>query len=275
MIKKFFRDLALSVLTFGAVLWGFAQVDWMSLFGLRETIIEEKIGEIYWDLFASNQTFAEEDAVCLPVDSLLTRLCTANGIDREPIGLHVLVTDEVNAFAFPGNHLVVHTALIAECYNQSELAGVLAHELAHLHKGHIMQKMVKELGMATLLTMAGANGSTEALAEIARVLTSTAYDRRLEQEADTTAVRYLQAAGIDPVGFSDFLERLDKIEGWSAIDAWISTHPQSAVRAATIRRLARETQPQPDYADVLHGFTWEDLQHAAAVLTANIGSDGF
>ena len=230
-ITKTLKQAAVSVLVFGAVLFAFSRVDWLNTFGLKETVVEDKLGELWWDVYSSDAAFVDDSLRVLPVDSLLDALCRANDIDRSAIFLHLVEDEEVNAFACPGNHLVVNTALLDSCHNADELSGVMAHELAHLTQGHVMQKLVKEIGLSALVVMTSGSGGTETLGEVARVLTSTAYDRTLESEADALAVHYLLAAGID---------RLSAEEDLPALAEWISTHPGSAERARRIRQLAAE-----------------------------------
>lgn len=238
-IKKTLMQAAVSVAVFCAVLFAFSRVDWLNAFGLKETVVEDKLGELWWELYSSDAAFVDEPVQVALTDTLLTTLCHANGIDRSSLSLHLVENEEVNAFACPGNHLVVHTALLDSCRNDAELAGVLAHELAHLTQGHVMQKLVKEVGLSALITMTSGSSGTEALGEVARVLSSTAYDRTLESEADALAVRYLLAAHINPNGLADFLLRLSE-EDLPALTEWISTHPGSAERARRIRQLAME-----------------------------------
>ena len=239
-ITKTLKQAAVSVLVFGAVLFAFSRVDWLNTFGLKETVVEDKLGELWWDVYSSDAAFVDDSLRVLPVDSLLDALCRANDIDRSAIFLHLVEDEEVNAFACPGNHLVVNTALLDSCHNADELSGVMAHELAHLTQGHVMQKLVKEIGLSALVVMTSGSGGTETLGEVARVLTSTAYDRTLESEADALAVHYLLAAGIDPNALADFLLRLSAEEELPALAEWISTHPSSAERARRIRQLAAE-----------------------------------
>lgn len=239
-ITKTLKQAAVSVLVFGAVLFAFSRVDWLNTFGLKETVVEDKLGELWWDVYSSDAAFVDDSLRVLPVDSLLDALCRANDIDRSAIFLHLVEDEEVNAFACPGNHLVVNTALLDSCHNADELSGVMAHELAHLMQGHVMQKLVKEIGLSALVVMTSGSGGTETLGEVARVLTSTAYDRTLESEADALAVHYLLAAGIDPNALADFLLRLSAEEDLPALAEWISTHPGSAERARRIRQLAAE-----------------------------------
>lgn len=238
-LRKTLTQSLVSVAAFCAVLFAFSRVDWLDAFGLKETVVEDKLGELWWSLYSSDAAFVDDSLRVAEVDSLLDELCRANGIGRSSVSLHLVESEEVNAFACPGNHLVVNTALLDSCRSEAELSGVMAHELAHLTQGHVMQKLVKEVGLSALVAMTSGGGA-EALGELARVLSSTAYDRNLESEADALAVRYLLAAGIDPNGLADFLLRLSGEEDLPALAEWVSTHPASAERARRIRRLAEE-----------------------------------
>lgn len=237
-LRKVLTQAAVSVVTFTVVLFAFSRVDWLNAFGLKETVVEDKLGEWWWELYSSDAQFVDDSTRLASVDTLFTTLCRANDIDRSFASLHLVEDEEVNAFACPGNHLVVHTALLDSCRSEAELAGVLAHELAHLTQGHVMQKLVKELGLSALITMTSGSSGTEAVGEVARVLSSTAYDRTLESETDALAVRYLLAARIDPNGLADFLLRLSAEEDLPALTEWISTHPGSVERARRIRQLS-------------------------------------
>lgn len=101
MIKKIFLQSIVSAMLFLIVLFSFSRVDWLSVFDLRETVIEEKLGDMYWDLYSGSAVFLESDTVLAPLDSLLSHLCEANDIERDKIKLHVVQSNEVNAFAFP------------------------------------------------------------------------------------------------------------------------------------------------------------------------------
>ena len=262
MIKKILLQSLVSVVLFLAVLFSFSRVDWLSVFDLRETVIEEKLGDMYWDLYSGSAVFVESDTVIAPLDSLLLHLCEANDIERDKIKLHVAQSDEVNAFAFPDNHLVVFTSLIAKCENQEELCGVMAHEIAHMQKGHIMKKLVKEVGLSVLVGMGGQSG--EVLRSTAKLLSSTAYDRTLESEADKTAVLYLLQSGINPEPFGEFLFRLSKEEELPSLTEWVSTHPDSEKRSIQICNWAKEGSDDIRFEKVLSLETWKTLQQAVS-----------
>jgi beta-barrel assembly-enhancing protease len=236
-MAKLFLQLILIVASFFGLWLAIGQVDWMTMFKVEKATqnVEEKLGELYWDIFKNMEDEVTDTKVISAVDSLLTRICDRNDIDREKIKLHLINKDEVNAFALPDDHLVIFSGLIADCENESELCGVIAHELAHLEKGHIMKKLVKEVGLSVLLSMTTGNGNPEIIQQAIKVLTSSAYDRNLEREADLSGADYLINAGIDPEGFAQFMFRMSTQEQDVPEQLfWISTHPGSEQRTKDI-----------------------------------------
>ena len=240
MVRTLIKHSVISLLCFLAVLLAFAQVDWMQVFGLHHSIIEEKLGDVYWDLFSHSEEFIEQPEAVAPIDSMLAVLCRANDIDRNRVQLHLVKSEEINAYACPGDHLVVYTSLLEACHRPEELCGVLAHELAHITSGHVMRKLIKEIGLTTLTVLVSGNGGGEAFGEVMRVLSSTAYDRSLEREADNLAITYLLQSGVDPRPLGDFLMRISDDETLPSFTEWISTHPDSEKRSRWIYQRASE-----------------------------------
>lgn len=246
-----------------------AQVNWLGLLPWTSEDVhilseenEKKLGDALWEMMETSEVVVRDSLVLKPVDSLLQRICERNGIDARGIQLHVIMQEEVNAFAMPGNHLVVHSGLILAAADETELAGVLSHELAHLQQRHVSQKIVKELGISLLLAIV-TGGDPGLINQAIQYLASTSYDRSLEREADSKAVDYLLNAAIDPLGFARFLEKIaegDEVAG--QLPGWISTHPNPRERAEEVRsRLAgRRYDRQP----VLAAGGWELLQGGLA-----------
>jgi len=236
-MKKIFVELIITVAVIFAVWFGLSQVDWMKLLNIEKNSqnTEEKIGDLFWKMLKSSETEITSDSVLSPVDSMLTRICTANSIDRKKIKLHLLRKDEINAFALPDNHLVVYSGLITACENEAELCGVIGHELAHIEKNHVMNKLIKEIGLSVLISMSTGNGNSETIKTAIKQLSSSSYDRKLETEADLTSMDYLVKAGIDPEPFANFLYRLaDETRNLPSQIYWISSHPESKERAEKI-----------------------------------------
>lgn len=261
MVRTLIKQTFVSLLCFLAVLLVFAQVDWMRVFGLHHSIIEEKLGDVYWDLFSHSEEFIEQSEAVAPVDSMLAVLCRANGIDRNRVQLHLVQSEEINAYACPGDHLVVYTSLVGACTRPEELCGVLAHELAHITSGHVMRKLIKEIGLTTLTVLVSGNGGGEAFGEVMRVLSSTAYDRSLEREADQLAITYLLQSGVDPRPLGDFLLRISADEELPSFAEWISTHPDSEKRSRWIYQRADEVgTKKSSCAPLMTQEEWDSYQ---------------
>lgn len=254
-MKKILIELVISVALILAVWFGLSQVDWMKLFNIEQVTqnTEEKIGDLFWKMLKSSETEISSDSIVSQVDSMLTRICTSNTIDRKKVKLHLLRKDEINAFALPNNHLVIYSGLIAACENEAELYGVIGHELAHMEKNHVMNKLIKEIGLSVLISMTTGNGNAEMIKEAIKHLSSTAYDRSLETEADLTAVEYLEKASINPEPFANFLYRLaDETKHLPSQIYWISTHPESKERAEEIiQHIQNKDIPKAEAKDSL------------------------
>lgn len=225
----------LGLVALGAALWfAFYQIDFMSVFNIAQNKgkTEEKLGDLIWESLEETERVVTNDSVVKPLEKLFRHLCKENDIDPESIELHVVDRSEVNAFALPGGHLVVFTGLIQDCDSESELAGVIGHEIAHIEKDHVMKKLVKELGLAVIVSGSGQGGAIAR--EALHTLTSSAYDRSLETEADMTSVEYLENAQLDPSKFADFMYKMSRNSDMPDAVYWISTHPESEERALAI-----------------------------------------
>jgi predicted Zn-dependent protease len=210
-------------------------VDFVSFFEIEQNKVfaEDKIGDIIWDEIEQNEDVIYDDSIVSTLDALLLPLCKANDIERDSLKVHIVKNSQVNAFAMPDNHLVVYSGLIEASKNEQALLGVLGHEMAHIEKNHVMKKLSKEIGFSVLVSMAtGANGSQ--IAKVVNTLTSSAYDRSLEREADMESVRYMLKAKIDPRPFADFMYDLSLDNEMHKYTYLITTHPEAEDRAKYI-----------------------------------------
>jgi beta-barrel assembly-enhancing protease len=235
-MKKILAEFFLFAGLLFATWYGLSKIDWMRVFKIDQvtTDMEGKIGDLFWESLKKTEFEITAESVISPVDSILNRICGQNNIDRARIKLHVLQKDEVNAFALPNNHIVVYSGLIKSCENQEEFCGVICHELAHIEKGHVMRKLVREIGFSVMISISTGNGNGEVIKKSIKQLSSTAYDRNLENEADQAAVDYLLKANIDPAPLASFLYRQSK-EDLPEQLYWVSTHPDSRQRAEKIK----------------------------------------
>ena len=233
--KTIIQGLAILIFFFG-MFFGLSRIDFVSLFDIqkRTTSIESNIGDLIWNQIQDTEEVVIDDTIVKTLDKLLLPICKANAIERDSLKVHIINNDEINAFALPNSHLVVYTGLIEGCKKQEALQGVLGHEIAHIENNHVMKKLSKEIGLSVILSASTGGNGGQIIKEILNTLSSTAYDRALEKEADMESVKYLLKANINPEPMADFMfELAQNNQTPNALD-WISTHPDSEERAKYI-----------------------------------------
>ncbi|HBA71230.1 MAG TPA: hypothetical protein DCZ63_03265 [Geobacter sp.] len=142
---------------------------------------------------------------------------------------------DVNAFAAPGGVVVVFSGLIRSAGSAEELAGVLAHEVAHAELRHSLRGMVKSLGLRALVSLLTGDVSGGVFADAATRLTELRFSREAEREADDEGLRRLVKARIDPNGMLRFYMKLAS-EGRPSPPPLLSTHPATGERLERLRR---------------------------------------
>ncbi len=258
-MKKILLQFSVLVFTFFGLFFLFQQINWMKLFKVNETkvTLEQKLGDQLWKFYSEGQDEIIEKKVSNAVHKIFEKICDENKIKKENIKLKIVDNEEVNAFAFPNNYLVVHSALLLEAKNEEELAGVLAHEIAHIENKHVMKKLINDIGFAVLISMVDGTGGGK-FAQALKNITSSAYSRDLEEEADLKAVDYLLEAKINPAPFADFLYRLADND-LPAYMNWLSTHPESSERAEVIINKIPKTKIE--YQKILTTSIWETMKN--------------
>jgi len=150
-----------------------------------------------------------------------------------------------NAFALPGGHVFVNAALLALCEGHpDELAFVLAHEIAHVVNGHVVDRVVTDSLLTTLVrTLGPRNAVGTWLGKVGTRALTSAYSRANEDEADLFAVRLSRAAGFTPAAGADLMLKLEALKSrgeQSGLGEYFSSHPPLKERALVIRRAARD-----------------------------------
>ena len=246
------------------LLWfALSQVDWLTL--LRVDWVsqktEEKLGNLYWDFFRGEKNVVGDKKIVQPIDSMVNRICTANGINPKKIKVHIVNSEEINAFALPDRHLVIYTGLLKLSDNESEVCGIIGHELAHMEKNHVMKKLIKEIGLTTLLASTTGGNSVEFIKKSIKVLSSSAYDRNLESEADLLATDYMYNAQLDPSNYAKILKKLADIEpNINKKLTLINSHPDTYIRVDNI--INNGTNKNIETKQILASATWSDLKKA-------------
>lgn len=222
-----------------------AQVDWLRWLKPERAQVaaEEKFGALVWQEIKRKYEFVHDATIDTVVSEVRTRLCEVAAPSTCAKSVYVIREDEVNAFALPSGRILVTTGLLQEVASEEELAGVLAHEMAHVELGHVTTKLVKDLGLASILSAAA---GAEAVKQALYTLSSTAYDRRLESAADLHAVDVLVRAEVEPRALADLTFRLGQRTGSTpALLQWFSTHPGNEDRAQAILEHAADQSVTP------------------------------
>ncbi len=203
----------------------------------------------------------EDPEVAAYVDSIGHRIAANAHEGNLSFRFFVVNDNAINAFALPGGYVGVNTGLIAATRNESELAGVLSHEVAHVTQKHIARRAAATGQTSILATAAvlaaillGATGVAGGEAVEAAVMTAQGaamqqqinYTRSNEYEADRVGMQYLADAGFDPMGMPSFFEVISRLGGSMGNRApeFMQTHPLSANRIAETRARAEKIEPR-------------------------------
>jgi beta-barrel assembly-enhancing protease len=169
----------------------------------------------------------------------MTGRILAGMINRPEIRLVVLDAKLVNAFALPGGYIVATSGLIETAKSAEEVAGVIAHEIGHVHHQHPTQAIYSTTAVSVLISgIIGDFSGGVLITGIAEWALNSSYSRNNERDADRFAISRLNAAGIDGHGLGRFFARLteqSKDKSDRSILRFLSSHPPSDERMALIR----------------------------------------
>ncbi|HZV98832.1 MAG TPA: M48 family metalloprotease [Methylophilaceae bacterium] len=240
---------------------------------------EQRIADqIMRDVMTSNQVVQDVE-ISDYVQNLGYRLAASGPDKRQPFKFFVVRDNSINAFAMPGGVIGVHTGLILAANSESEVAGVLGHEIGHVVQHHMARMLAQQKrdSITTMATMALAilaaranpqlGGGAMTAASAGAVQKQLDYTREHEREADRVGLQILDSAGFDTRGMPAFFETLQKgsrfVEG--SAPSFLRTHPLTVERIADVRSRVEQTpyRQVPDSAE---------FQYVRAKLLATLGT---
>ncbi len=176
---------------------------------------------------------------------------------KVPFTIKVIDSDEINAMALPGGFFYVNSGLILAADEEAELAGVMAHETAHVCAHHAAREMTRmnymQIGQIPLIIMTSGTWTGYGIYEASQLaipITFLKFSRMFEAEADYLGLQYMYKAGYDPQAFIQFFEKIDALEKHKpgTLAKAFADHPQTPDRIAHSEdEIATIMPPRPDY----------------------------
>ncbi len=165
-----------------------------------------------------------------------------------PWEVHVIRSDDVNAWAMPGGKMAVYTGLINKTKaTDDELAAVLGHEMAHALREHsreqISQQMATQMGLSVLSAVTGVAAAGDLGAALTDVMFTLPNSRTHESEADLIGVELAARAGYDPRAAVTLWQKMASLSGGGGQPEFLSTHPSASTRIAELQRNAEKVMP--------------------------------
>ena len=222
---------------------------------IMNAALEKRIGEeAYRDFRYRDVNFVDDMEINRYANELGAKLVAANPDRRQAFQFFVIQDNTINAFAMPGGFIGMHTGLMLAAQSESELAGVLAHEVSHVTQRHIARMLGKQsdASVASIAAMVLALVAARSNPNLAQLTIATAsagaiqaqlnYSRDFEREADRIGFQLLRDAGFDGHAMAVFFERMQKAGRLydNNAPAYLRTHPLSGDRMADMQNRAQD-----------------------------------
>ncbi|MEI8075144.1 MAG: M48 family metallopeptidase [Bacteroidota bacterium] len=157
-----------------------------------------------------------------------------------PIKVSVAVSDDINAYALPGGHIVVNAAILKELKTPESLVALLSHESVHINRRHSLQNILSSMGTGFVISMFtnGGGAAASVIVGNANYLLQMKYSRKLEMQADMEGMVLMEKNRIDPKGMMELMERLKETSADSELRAlsFMRSHPLTDDRIADANR---------------------------------------
>lgn len=248
------------LLAIGAAVFAFSPYLAEQVVNLTPWSVEEKIQKVLAKDIVSQDVCKLTPTARSALNSLVKRIYPLDKTDFFTLQVEVMNEPGENAFAFFAGHLYLTSGLLKNAKSPDEIAGILAHEIEHAKRRHVMKALVRRSAMLILFRFMAGDVSWFAVdpGTVAQII-SLGFDRDFEREADRGAFARLRTAKVSTQPMADFFARLKK---YDFVPALISTHPASEERAELFAQAKADASASKPI-DLGNG--WAALQNACNV----------
>ena len=215
---------------------------------------EQKLGDAISQSVLANTKFINDKNLVSQLETIADPLVNVIRSEKPQYKFDFFIADDpqVNAFALPGGKVVVYSGLIEKADSPEEIAGVLAHEIAHVTCRHHIRSIMKGVGLTMVVSFI--LGDFSKLGDLGTSLAMFSNSRAFEYEADRTGLKYLNQADIDPQGMVSFFDKIiekhnDETEYYQSINLF-STHPPTEERIKELNKLITNEHHNNQYKDI-------------------------
>ncbi|MBN1828151.1 MAG: M48 family metalloprotease [Deltaproteobacteria bacterium] len=226
---------------------------------------ERKLGREFYEKLREKGMLSDNQRINAFIESVGRKVLAHSGKPVFDFTFSVVNASGINAFATPGGYVYIFPGLVKIAENESQIAGVIAHEIAHVNARHIAQSIEKaqKMNIATLAAiLAGSFLGGEAAAAVSAFSIATAthmtlkYSRDNEEDADRLGLSYLSKAGYDCRSVVDFLAIMRRYEYYSsAVPSYFLTHPGTTDRMTYIDGLLASIYKNRGVSSIVGGFS--------------------
>ena len=219
---------------------------------------EENLGDLFKDLIWDQYPTIKDHAADTALQQITDRLILALDSTAYKYQFTIIKSDEVNAFTIPGGNIFVFSGLLETAETPEEVAAVLAHEIGHAEKRHVVSKLLKELSITAIVSILS-GGDPSLLTKILKEIIGNSFDREQEEEADKFALQLLEKANIHPKSLAIFFERMNKENlDYDKNLEILMTHPHNDKRIEQ----ARKYRTKNHFKAVPFNIDWKKVQES-------------
>ena len=229
---------------------------------------EKKMGQEEIDKLRKEGRLLDDTNKIAQLTELAQPLIKVLPANRQDLKFYILDDDEPNAFALPGEFVVVHKGLLDMVDTPEELLGVLAHELAHETQRHVIRHKIAAAGSLAVfgVFIRGKRATGSVLGMGSGVLVFQGFSQRYEAEADAVGWKYLVAANINPHGMIEVFEKLkaeeDKMGFGHFVPQSLESHPALSKRIATLGKKWKGLDRMNGFIELPAITTWAKSTNA-------------